>query len=91
MEKLENGEWIDYGDYPFVTEYIAHYSMATLNDELYLFGGEDGEILLTQATKYDGENWVIVGDMLNGRRRHRSIVKDNTIMHVGGYPGTQYV
>ena len=73
--------------------------MVTLNNALYLFGtvitylfirqyiqgGHDGRRILTGAAKYDGTNWTHVGSLLKPRLAHRSIVIDNSIMHVGGY------
>ena len=39
----------------------------------------------TLACKYDGTEWTEFGSLLNGREGYRSIVLDNTIMHIGGY------
>jgi len=41
VEHFENGNWIVQPDFPFVSEYIYQYSMATLNDNLYLFGTQN--------------------------------------------------
>ena len=41
--------------------------------------------ILTLAAKYDGTDWTEVGSLLQPRYVHRSIVINNSIMHVGGY------
>ena len=40
---------------------------------------------LTLAIKYDGTTWTQVGSLMNQRYAHRSIVIDNSIMHIGGW------
>ena len=39
---------------------------------------------LSLAVKFDGADWTEVGSLLNARSGHRSIVMDNTIVHIGG-------
>ena len=40
------------------------------------------------AVKYAGADWTEIGSLLNARHGHRSIVMENTIVHIGGL-GTQ--
>lgn len=40
--------------------------------------------------KYEGTDWTITDSLLNKRMGHRTVVIDDTIVHVGG-AGTQYV
>ena len=42
------------------------------------------------AVAYDG-TWYSIGNMMVRRAYHRSLVSMNTITHIGGFPGTQYV
>ena len=71
-------------DFPFVTEAISHYSMATAGDDLYLFGGSPTSQAGHLAAKYNGEVWTEIGTLLQERYGHRSVVKGNTIYHIGG-------
>ena len=38
IEHFENGFWVEKGDFPLVDWRIVSYSMATLNENLFLFG-----------------------------------------------------
>jgi len=37
-----------------------------------------------RAFSYDGAEWAQVGSLFEARVGHRSIVRGNTILHVGG-------
>ena len=39
---------------------------------------------LNLAIKYDGTGWTQAGSLINRRGAHRSIVINNSIMHIGG-------
>ena len=64
-----------------------------LENKIYLGGWGDGAILTTVAKMeeifLDGNVWTNVGELLTPRSDHRSIVIDNKIVHIGGYPGAQ--
>ena len=84
VEHFEDGIWTIKADFPFVTDAISHYSMATLHDDLYLFGGSPTSEAGTLATRYDGTIWINIGSMMQERYGHRSVVKGNVIYHIGG-------
>ena len=53
---------------------------------IFILGGYGNSNYLTLAVKYGGSGkWSEVGELLKPRYSHRSIVIDNTIMHIGGY------
>jgi len=49
-----------------VERYIYGYSMATLNDELYVFGGSSDDGYTKTAAKFTG-TWTLSGELLNNR------------------------
>ena len=71
VESFENGFWSTQPDFPFVIYYIFHYSMVSVNGNLFLFGGNgDGESS-DGAAKYYGKSWIEVGTLLERRQGHR--------------------
>ena len=60
---------------------------------LSLGGYSDGSYLDIAAKmeeiSFDRAIWTNVGTLLTKREWNRSIVVDNTIIHVGGHPGNQ--
>ena len=56
---------------------------------IIILGGRDLNGWSTVEVQYDGTTWTPIGSLLNPRAYHRSIVIDNFIMHIGGYPGFQ--
>jgi len=53
-----------------------------LND--YLGGYEDEFIYVAHAYAYNG-HWATLPDLLRPRAGHRSVIFDNSILHIGGY------
>jgi hypothetical protein len=91
-EILESGAWVDKGDLPITADRLKYYSTANLNSKLYLFGGQEntsGVGSVTDAVfSYDGTSWISAGTMLGVRARQRTIVRGNTIIHIGGVDTT---
>ena len=86
IEHFENGNWKTKSDFSFVNDYIYYYSMATLDENLFLFGGTwDSFNDSNSVAKFNGEIWTMTHNLLEGRTLHRSIVQGNTIFHIGGY------
>ena len=50
---------------------------------LFYLGGYESPNYLNLAAKYDG-SWERIGSLLQGRYGHRSIVRENKILHIGG-------
>jgi len=98
VETMSDNKWIRQDDFPFVSEYISVYSAVNFNENLYIFGkawpnsslfftysigGSDGQDT-DLAAMFDGK-WHQIGKLLQPRRGHRSIVFENSIIHIGGY------
>ena len=95
VESLSNEYWKFEPSFPFLSR-LQYFSTVTLNEILYLFGKffffkifrninySGGQYSLTMAVKYDGNGWTQIGQLLQGRYQHRSVVNGNAIMHVGG-------
>ena len=61
---------------------------------LFYLGGMDyvdGEkvTVLDLAAKYDG-SWERIGNLLQPRSGHRSILQGNKILHIGGWGGSDF-
>ncbi len=54
--------------FPYVKQYLCGYSVATLNDQLYLFGGVGDGVYLNYASRFDGAYWTNVGELLEYRQ-----------------------
>ena len=93
VEALLSGKWTVLADFPFADK-IWDYSMVNFNGALYLFGGFGGTdlsnklVVKSEAVVMDDTMWRKVGNFLPPRKSHRSIVINNSIMHIGGF-GTQ--
>jgi len=69
-----------------ITTTFSDYSMVSLANELYLFGGLDDYYTdLDTCYKFRDPDWTKIGHMMAGRRGHRSIATSNSIIHIGGY------
>jgi len=82
VEHFLNDNWSVQPDFPFVSTSIYSYSVASLDGNLYIFGGLGGPSAL--AARYDGTGWMSVGSLLEARYGHRSLVLEKTIIHIGG-------
>ena len=84
VEMFENDIWSELSDFPFVNEYISGYSVATLNEKLYIFGGYGDNQVIDIAAMFDG-GWTQIGHLMFPRAGHRTITMSNNIIHIGGY------
>jgi len=82
VENLENDRRMKNN----LKEDFKQYSFDTVYHDLYMFGGMYGRIdTSTAILKYDGWTFTEVGQLLDHRYGHRSVVKDNIVYLVGGY------
>ena len=82
VEMYSNNEWsmlAPISDVPRVHEF----STITRAGILYVFGGADGATYQSNVWEYNGQ-WKLGGSLLLTRTGHRSIIVNDTIIHVGG-------
>ena len=64
-----------------------YHTTAVVNDQPYVFGGEDANGPRATAEYYDGSGWQQLPDMSHARYDHTTAVVDGQPFVFGGYDG----
>ena len=82
--------WVDLGEIPHsFANKLWYFSTVTLERDLYVFGGDVGTRETDEVFKlsgsFDSIKWQLLETRLaKSRFGHRSILRENSIFHIGG-------
>ena len=82
VEMFDTNVWITLPSIPG-NEKLYGFSSLTLEDVLYIFGGDDGDGALRNVWAFDGQ-WTKMLPLLDARTGHRSTLINQKIYHSGG-------